>query len=208
VLINWCVKGIAEGTHFDDVMAERVLSETGLLSNWVVANGSNPLAITQGAAQNALSALALDDHVHDYGTVGPTTPYISLGAGCVEYQGPGMPPVTYPAVATATEFATTWGSTPGFIFSLWVITAPKPAADVPGLAEELRDLKRFPSFYEYHREGEIAAKLYVPRRQVEWVMKLDPLGNPIAASWSGGGSILENPDFVTPDAVSNVIGLL
>lgn len=32
--INWCFKGIEEIGSFDDAMAERVLTETGLLSEW------------------------------------------------------------------------------------------------------------------------------------------------------------------------------
>ncbi|MFD1765269.1 hypothetical protein ACFSAG_00235 [Sphingorhabdus buctiana] len=208
LFINWCYKGIAESASFDDAMAERVIADTGLLSNWVVANGAAVLASAQGASQNALSAAALDDHVNDYKKVAATTPYISLGAGCVEYQGRKMPAMVVPALATALNFATRGGRTPGYIFRLWVVTTPKPAADIPGLAEDVRDLRLFSGFHKYHYQGEVTAKLYVPRRQVAWVMKVDARGDPLDASWTGGDSVIANTDFIAPHAVSNVIGSL
>lgn len=208
MLINWCFKGIAESAIVDDTMAERIVTDTGLLSNWIIANGGTILANAQGASQNALSATALDDHVNDYNKVKATTPYISLGAGCVEYQGRKTPARAVPALATALNFATRGGKTPGYIFRLWVVTTPKPAADIPGLAEDVRDLKLFSGFHKYHHQGEVTAKLYVPRRQIAWVMKVDAQGTPMDASWTGGDSVIANTDFVAPHAVSNVVGSL
>ncbi|MGC1470619.1 MAG: hypothetical protein WA793_14690 [Sphingorhabdus sp.] len=189
-------------------MAERIITDTGLLSNWAIANGRIALASAQGASQNALSAAALDDHVNDYKKVAATTPYISLGAGCVEYQGRNLPAAVVPALATALNFATRGGKTSGYIFRLWVVTTPKPAAEIPGLAEDVRDLKLFSGFHKYHHQGEVTAKLYVPRRQIAWVMKVDAQGDPKDASWTGGDSVIPNTDFVGPHAVSNVIGSL
>lgn len=206
--VNWCFKGIAESASFDDLMAERVITQNGLLSSWMLAHGSAALGATHAASQQALSETALDLHVNSYSSVATTTPYISLAAGCVEYRGSGKPAVVLPALATATRFATRRGKTSGFIFRLWVVTSPKPAAEVPGLAEDVRDLNLFSKFHRYHQQGEVTAKLYVPHRQVAWVMKVDALGNPVDASWHGGGNMYVNPDFVQPDAVSNVIGAL
>ena len=206
--VNWCFKGIAESTSFDDAMAEHVVSQSGILSNWMLAHGGHALQHVHNASQAALSASALDDHVNNYAAVAATTPYISLGAGCVEYQGRGRPALVVPALATALGFATRRGRTSGYIFRAWVVTSPKPAADIPGLAEDVRDLKLFAGFHRYHYQGEVTAKLYVPRRQVQWVMKVDNLGDPVNAGWSGGGCVLDNAEFVAPDAVSNVMGAL
>lgn len=208
MLINWCLKGISESTGFDDAMAESVITHTGLLSNFMMANHATTLAGIHAASQGALSETALDQHVNNYKSVSATTPYISLGAGAIEYQGRGKPPLVLPALGTAMRFATQRGKTAGFIFRVWVVTTPKPAADIPGLAEDVRDLKLFSGFYKYHHQGEVTAKLYVPRRQVAWVKKVDKLGNPVNATWSGGKSVLPNLDFVEPHAVSNVIGAL
>lgn len=79
MLVNSCFKGIAESATFDDAMAERVVSDTGIMSNRIVANGGTVMATAQGASQSALSATALDDHVNAYKKVAATTPYISLG---------------------------------------------------------------------------------------------------------------------------------
>lgn len=208
VLINWCLKGISESTGFDDAAAESVITHTGLLSNWMWANHATALSGVHAASQAALSSTALDDHVNKYSAVSATTPYISLGAGAVEYQGRGKPALVLPALGTATRFATSRGKTPGFIFRLWVVTTPKPAPDIPGLAEDVRDLKLFSGLHKYHYQGEVTAKLYVPRRQIAWVMKVDKLGDPVDASWSGGKNVLANSEFVEPHAVSNVIGAL
>ncbi len=208
MLINWCFKGIAESTGFNDAMAERAINDTGLLSNFMLANHATTLGGVHAASQAALSAIALDNHVNNYDAVKATTPYISLGAGAVEYQGRGKPALVLPALGTALRFATRRGKSAGFIFRLWVVTTPKPAADIPGLAEDVRDLKLFAGFHKFHYQGEVTAKLYVPKRQVAWVMKVDKLGDPLDASWSGGESVLVNHDFVEPHAVSNVIGAL
>lgn len=206
--VNWCYKGIAESASFDDTMAANVVTQTGLLSSWMLVHGGHALQNVHAASQNALSQSALDQHVNNYAAVASTTPYISLGAGCVEYQGRGKPALVVPALSTALGFATRRGRTPGYLFRLWVVTTPKPAADIPGLAEDVRDLKLFAGFHKYHYQGEVTAKLYVPRRQIEWVMKVDNLGDPTNASWLGGGRVIGNADFVAPDAVSNVIGAL
>ncbi|MFH7813275.1 MULTISPECIES: hypothetical protein [Acetobacter] len=206
MLVNWCFKGITESPTFDDTTAEGVLTDTGLLSQWIIHNRGNPLAGTQVAQQNALSASALDDHVNAYRKVSATTPYISLGAGCVEYNGRKKPALTFPAIGTALKFATKGGKSPGFVFRLWVVTTPKPAPDIPGLAEDVRDLKLFPTFHRFHYQGEVTAKLYVPRRQIAWVMKFDAKGNAINAAWKGSNNYFINTDFVEPDAISNVIG--
>lgn len=206
--VNWCFKGIAQSASFDDAVAERVLDETGLLSSWMLANGGTTLSAAHGPSQEALSAGALDDHVNHYAGVSAATPYISLAAGCVEYLGPGTPAAVLPALGTALRFATRRGRTPGYVFRLWVVTAPKPAPDVPGLAEDVRDLDLYAGFHRYHRQGEVTAKLHVPRRQIAWAMKVDALGNPVPAGWAGGGSLFGNADFVAPHAVSNVIGAL
>ncbi len=203
--INWCLKGIRGGTSFGDAAALEVLSDTGILSNWTRANANLPAGQANIAAQRALSLSALDDHVNDYGLVGPTTPYISLSAGCREFSGGSYPPTSYPAYRTALEFATDWGTTSGYIYRCWVVVAPQVAADLPGLADEVRDLNLFADFYQYHFEGEVAAKLVVPVRQIQWVQKVGSNLQP--ASWSDGNGpgARRNPSFRRPESVSNLI---
>jgi hypothetical protein len=204
--INWCLKGIAESKTFTDAHAAAVLSSTGILSNWMVANAGKASGQANIDAQNALNASALDDHVNNYGKVAKDTPYISLSSGCMEYAGATRPPIRCPALRTAILFATRKGTVFGYVFRCWVATGLKPAAELPGQAEEVRDLNLFAGFYVYHNEGEVAAKLVVPRRQVEWVIKFGPDLKPVKASWTPPGQHhLSNADFIGPERVSNVI---
>jgi len=202
--INWCLKGIAETASFDDIAAAAVLTSTGILSKWMLASTGTPTQANIDG-QTALTASALDDHVNNYRKVQHNTPYISLSSGCVEYAGSALPPIRYKALRTALNFATNGGKQSGYVFRCWVVTGLKPAPELPGLAEEVRDLNIFADFYAYHRQGEITAKLVVPRRQVERVVKFDRNLNHQNAIWPGGGSLLFNHGFMAPHRVSNVI---
>lgn len=206
--VNWCYKGISESKTFGDTEATAVLSRTGIVSAWMLANSGVALNITNVVSQNALNANALDNHVNMYGLVAGTTPYISLSAGCREYAGPHAVPINYAALRTALDFATNGGTVPGYIFRCWVITGLKPAPELPGIAEETRDLNLYANLYHYHDEGEVTAKLIVPRRQVHWVLKVGSNLRPLHAAWTPAGGPIRanlNPDFVIPDRVSNII---
>jgi hypothetical protein len=206
--INWCFKGITESGWFSDAEASAVLSQTGILSTWMLANSAAPLNQANIDVQSALNANALDNHVNFYGLVAGNTPYISLSAGCREYAGPGSVPIRYAALRTAFDFATNGGRVSGYVFRCWVITGLKPAPELPGFAEEIRDLNLFANFYQYHDEGEVTAKVIVPRRQVNWVLKIGPNLLPVRATWTPVGGPIRahrNPDFVWPDRVSNII---
>ena len=72
--INWCLKGIAEDDHFSDAQAEAVLNSTGILSKWILANGTKQTSDATVDAQDALTTGALDDHVNNYAKVAKDTP--------------------------------------------------------------------------------------------------------------------------------------
>jgi len=207
--INWCLKGIAENASFSDAQAAAVLSSTGILSNWILANATLANQQANINSQNVLNASALDDHVNNYAKVAKDTPYISLSSGCIEYAGSTKPPIRYPALHTTMRFATKGGTQSGYVFKCWVVTGLKPAAELPSLAEEIRDLNLFANFYTYHRQGEVTAKLVVPRRQIEWVIKFDRDLQPAKTFWTASGrNHLNNGDFVGPERVSNVIEVI
>ena len=209
--LNWCYKGIVENAAFGDAQAMAVLTDTGILSSWMRANSGISLFQANVASQSALGAKALDEHVNDYWAVANNTPYISLSAGCVEFSSSARPPVRYPALRTALDFATNGGTASGYVFRCWVVTGLKAVPELPGTAEEVRDLNLFANMYTYHCEGEVAAKLVVPRRQVQWVLKVGANTKPARAIWIPKGRpkrALLNQDFVHPDRASNVIGAL
>jgi len=165
-----------------------------------------PLSQSTVESQSRLSESALDDHVNDYDSVRSATPYISLSAGCVEYIGYTSRPLVHPAFKTALDFATDGGNSEGYVFRCWVITGLKPAPELPGVAEEIRDLNIFSGCYPFHTEGEIAAKLLVPRKQIHWVKKFGPDLRPMAMSGaSHSGSTIYNSEFVVPSRLSNVL---
>ncbi len=203
--IHWCLKGIAGDGSFGDNAAWAVMTESGILSNWMRNNPNLPSSQANKISQQSLSLPALDDHVNDYDSVKTQTPYISLSAGCREFAGAYQAPTTYPAFRTALEFATKWGTVPGYIYRCWVVVAPQIAADAPGLADEVRDLNLYADFYNYHREGEITAKLVVPVRQIQWVQKVGPDLKPLAFGGASHTKARSNPQFRRPQSVSNLI---
>jgi hypothetical protein len=200
---------------FDDRAAELTMMEKGITSAWV-RNTPPPHPPTCGAtfqaAHEALSQRALDDHVNNFGRVRHTTPYVSLTAGAVVPDGAGSSrPVG--AWTTAANFATGGGQVDGYIFECWVLVGPKPAPELPGFAEAVRDLNASAQFSLWHEEGEIAAKLVVPPRQIRRMVKLRPITRPAQkkAPESCGLAVVWvrlNPDFVEPERVTNLIPLV
>lgn len=195
MLIQWCLKGIAERPGFGDAEARAVLAGTGLGAAWVGGSGGTRADLAADT-HGALSDAALSDHVNNYASVAAATPYLSLTAGCVERDPHTLSPVTHSAMNAALTFATRNGTVAGYVFRLWVLVAPKPAPELPGFAEEVRSLLLFDHFTIFHEEGEIAAKLFVPARQVEWVARFEP---DLSEAWRD-----PNPDFVPPERISNV----
>jgi hypothetical protein len=194
MLLQRCLKGIPESQIFTDKDAAWTLSH-GIVSRWLTHNAGYPVVDGLAAAQQALSQAALDDHVNNYGAVAHNTPYISLSAGSVTPASHGVS--VRPAWRTALDFGTRGGMTSAFIFRCWVILSPKPSAGLSSMADEVRELSIFRQFWTFHDEGEVAAKILVPHRQIEWVQKFDPGGNLLFQH--------DNPDFVDPFDVCNLI---
>lgn len=199
MLLQWCLKGIVEDQDFSDSEARAAVDRVGIASNWLRGRLRDALPDYPSLGHDCLSQAALDAHVNDYGNVGPVTPYISLSAGTTELD-PMRSPVFFPALRTALSFATCQGTAAGYVFRLWVLVTPKPGPELPGFAEEVRDLNLFHQFARYHYEGEIAAKLYVPARQIETVTKYDSRLVPV---WSE--PYRNKLVFVPPGRVSNVV---
>lgn len=198
MLIQWCLKGMAQQVpQFGDAEALAVLTGEGLTSAWLRQLPAPPLA---SGSHAALSKAALDAHVNGFSSVMASTPYISLSAGCVELD-PGMATTTvHSALVTALDFATDAGTRSGYVFRLWVLVSPQPGPELPGFGEEVRELNLYRQFAIFHDEGEIAGKLMVPARQIEWVEKYD---SALTVLWRR-----TNPDFVPPERISNVLDVL
>lgn len=207
--IQWCLKGIAErspgptgGPKFGDAEAMALLS-TGILSSAVHQDASNTLIPAISDAHHKLSDVALDDHVNNFPSVGHKTPYISLSAGVVLPAPVGGVSVL-PAWQTAAAFATRYGKSIGYIFRCWTVVSPKGAPEIAGVSDAVRDLNIFRKFWIFQDEGEIAAKLIVPARQIECVHKIDRFLKP-ARFVGDRRTRVGNPDFVRPDRLSNLL---
>jgi hypothetical protein len=202
MFVQWCLKGLprreAAGGDpaFDDAAAQDVLNRRGLSSNWLRRN----LGLAQDDAarkrRDVLTARAVYDHVNNYGTAGPTTPYISLSAGCVERDKYLATNVSHPALATALDFATDWGRTEGYVFWCWVPLSLNPAPTVECVAEEVRELNTYMRYSAYQTEGEVSAKIHVPANQIQACVKYDA-GLSVVASWT-------NASFDAPEALANI----
>jgi len=199
MLIQNCLKGIAEQAGFGDHEARAALLAEGLSAAWMRAQKS-PIPQLPQDSHAALSQTALNAHVNGFGSAKGSTPYFSLSAGCVELDPATATTTTYTALQIALDFATDGARRSGYVFRLWVLVSPKPAPELPGFAEEVRELNLFRQYAVYHYEGEIAAKLFIPARQIEWVEKFDAKLN---RQWR-----LSNPNFVAPERVSNVLDVL
>lgn len=200
MLIQWCLKGIREQPTFGDPEAQAVLRDVGLSSSWLRTPVGRDIRTFPPDSHWALSQAALNAHVNGFASAAATTPYISLSAGCVELDPATATTTVYPALDTALEFATDSGRCDGYVFRMWVLVSPKPGPELPGFAEEVRELNLFRQFALYHYEGEIAAKLFIPARHIEWAIKYDR-GLRQINRWN-------NPGFVPPQRISNVLDVL
>jgi hypothetical protein len=198
------LKGIPKQSGFGDREAMRVLS-TGLKSAWVRANKLRTLDSAWPDAHSALSVAALASHVNNYHSVRHQTPYVSLTAGLMLYDGQSRTATRRSAWQTALEFATKFGTVTGYVFECWVVLPPNPAPELPGFGEDVRDLNLHASFAYWHPQGEVAAKLGVPARQIRRVVKF---GSDLKPQRMGGTRAtkagLLNRDFVPPERVSNI----
>lgn len=199
MLIQWCLKGIPEQRSFGDAEAKAVVDSAGINSTWLRSRISEPQADLSEDAQGMLSQVALDQHVNGF-LPGALTPYISLTAGSTEIDPTSRSAVRFPAASTALAFATRQGTTAGYVFRLWTLVSPKPAPELPGFAEEVRDLNLFNQFSPWHTEGEIAAKLFIPARQIESVTKYE---KDLSETWQAP---YKNPAvFVAPERISTIV---
>jgi hypothetical protein len=198
MIVQWCLKGVASSKSFGDAQALLALSRDGLTANWVRANATLSFDQALRDAHAVLSDAALTAHVNAYATVSAKTPYLSLSAGVIERDPTTRIAIIHHAWRTALDFATRGGSQEGFVFECWVQLPTKPAPELPGFGEEVRDLNLHRRFAWWHDQGEIAAKLVVPPRQIRRVMKFTPSLKriPLPGSW--------NQQFVPPERISNI----
>ncbi|WP_208630600.1 hypothetical protein [Amycolatopsis kentuckyensis] len=209
MIVQWCVKGL----HLSDDDEAKLLIDSGggLLCNWWRNVGQiKPVEIRQ-----KLTPGNIDRHVNHFTKTDPATghpfaknsPFISLSAGTVDRDAVARTNLVHRARKTALWFGTQFGQYDfAYLYTCWVILAPRAAVDIEGIAEEVRDLNAYRRYSAYQTEGEIAAKVNVPDNQISHCEKWELHGSPrkrFSKAWTH-----VNPRFTPPEILTNVRELI
>ena len=210
--VQMCIKGISGGQYgisFDD--AQAILTTRGIACNW----WRKTQHITSAAIDERLTEEELDLHVNSYKekhperggttTVEEETPFISLAAGAVKRDAFFHTNTEYSAHKVATNFATRFGRRSGefFLFYCWVIVGMRRSMPVRHLAEEVRELNTYRAYSAFQLEGEIAAKVEVPARQIEKFEHYNYVKNRFGRKSIQYLKTYPNPNYVDPHTVTN-----
>jgi hypothetical protein len=181
MFVQWCVKGISGNGNngIDEQQAAAIVDDgIGMLCRWWQQAERKRIALTPAESRREIrKRLTLDKlerHLHDYQNAGDQSAFLSLSAGCVEREAFLATNLAYPARVTALEFATHSAWTTGYLYICWVMVAMNPAAEVEGLAEEVRELSTYRRYSPFHAEGEVMAKLCVPSNQIMYWERWGP----------------------------------
>lgn len=185
MIVQWCSKGVAK---LDEATAVDILGGGAGIRcrGWLELGPAASLPLDRILGR--LNEPNLDLHVNDYSRVDPRTgkhffeitPFISLAAGVVDRDVTKQTNVTHGAFRTALEFACTDYTDPrrppcpGWIFVCYVLVGVRPAPTIPGVAEEVRELKHLRPYSPWYLQGEVTAKVNVPSRQILYATRWAP----------------------------------
>lgn len=208
MIVQWCIKGMSLDS--DRAALQILNSQVGLMSNWWRSVG----LISPAERQQQLTPENLNKHVNHFKEIDPDTgvefaelsPFISLAAGTVERDAVARSNRTRSALLTALRFGTQFGTRrTAYLFTCWVMVAPRPAVSVESVAEEIRDLNSYRSYSAYQLEGEVTAKIHVPDNQIQGCQRWDwdQSDKTLSCRWEH-----RNPRFTPPHTLSNVRELI
>jgi hypothetical protein len=202
MIVQWCIKGLALP---DDQTAKAILdSQQGLVCNW----WRTVKTISPNETRSRLTPANLNMHVNHFTlkSFNWTTPFISLSAGTVERDAAAQTNLVRRARRTALWFGTQFGAaSAAYLYTCWIVLAPRRAVEIEGIAEEPRDLNTYRRYSAFQTEGEVTAKILVPDNQI---MSCDKW------AWSQSRRHLmrvwteRNPRFTAPEQLSNVRELI
>lgn len=208
MIVQWCIKGLSLPT--DDYARAIIDSGGGLVCNW----WRRVSTISPQEIRTRLTENAIDMHVNHFDEKDPQTglaisgdtPFISLSAGTVERDIVAKTNNVHRARRTALWFGTHFGRRDeAYLYTCWVLLAPRPAIGVEGVAEEVRDLNAYRKYSPYQTEGEIVAKIIVPDNHIQSCEKweYDRAIPAIRKTWE-----YVNPRFSSPAVLSNIRALI
>jgi hypothetical protein len=204
MIVQWAIKGISGGPNgINDNEARSIINDgQGIICNW----WRNQHQISPPEVRMKLNYQNLLRHVNQYDTIDPQTgkpfymgtPFISLASGCVERTNALRTNRVIPAKRTALEFATEWGTVPGYLFYCWVILGLNQAVEIESVAEEVRNLNTYRSYSPYQTEGEITAKIQICSNQILKCEKYEhQAGRALTKVWTHDNAKFENPSKVS-----------
>jgi hypothetical protein len=208
VIVQWCIKGMSLPN--DDEARRIIDAGQGLICNW----WRNAYEIDPAETRLKLTAQNLDMHVNHFTARDPTTgspfnensPFISLSAGTVERDAVAQTNFVHRARRTALYFATEFGRrSSAYLYTCWVVLAPRAAVEIEGMAEEVRDLNSYRRYSVYQPEGEVVAKVIVEDNRIRCCEKwmLDGSPHRFRRVWTH-----PNPRFTPPERLTNVRELI
>jgi hypothetical protein len=208
MIVQWCIKGL--NLPGDDEARSIIKFKQGLLCNW----WRTVHTITPSGVRNKLTPRNLDLHINHFTTPDPATslpfsensPFISLSCGTIERDAVAQTNLVHRALQTALWFGTEFGQHDvAYLYTCWVLLAPRPSVEVEGVAEEIRDLNAYRRYSPFQTEGEVTAKVIIPDNHIlncekwEW----DRPHRKFEKKW-----IQENSRFTPPEQLSNVRELI
>jgi hypothetical protein len=205
---------VLKGICFDDdALADRMLTDEGILCNWWRKVG--PITLPQIAGQ--LTERNLLWHLNHYSDLdsgeafGKHSPFISTTAGTVERDAALGINVVHAPLMTALWFATNGFTSVGYIYYAYLMTLGKQAIQLKDFSEEVRDLHIYSTFLPHHPEGEVVAKIAIVAAQLERYEKFD--GPACRASFAASSVPTptlsqHNPNYADPVRFTNLRGFV
>lgn len=209
MIIQWCIKGMALKGG-DDEARSIIDSRGGIRCNW----WRDVHKITPPQIRDKLNDDNLNLHINHFTIVDPNTkrvfreltPFISLTAGTVERNAAAKTNIIRQARATALWFGTNFGEfNHAYLYTCWVVLAPRAAVVIESVAEEARDLNTYRRYSPFQPEGEVVAKIFVPDNQIKECQKWtwDRDGKLFRLDW-----IYKNERFTDPEMLTNIRELI
>lgn len=209
MIVQWCVKGMAFNGG-DQEARSLIDAREGIQCNW----WRDVHRITASGVRDKLTDANLNLHVNHFTAIDPATkrqfreltPFISLTAGTVERDAAAKTNIIRRARATALWFGTSFGASDhAYLYTCWVVVAPRSAVVIEGVAEEVRDLNTYRRYSQFQTEGEMIAKVSVPDNQIRDCEKWnwDRAGMIFRKSWT-----YPNIRFTLPEQLTNIRELI
>ena len=208
MIVQWGVKGLWLP---DDDHAKAIIDlQLGIVCNWWRDVGR----ITLPEQFQKLTPTNLDHHVNHFNSPDPATgrpfnevtPFISIACGTVERDTAAATNHVHSALSTALLYGTRFAAANvGYLYRCWMLVGPRPAVEVQGVAEQVRDLNTYRRYSAYQTEGEMTAKVVIPVNHIQqcekWVW--NRTAKDFMLEW-----VHPNPAFTEPERLSNVRELI